>query len=41
MPVTVSDGNRNIGVTNYADTVVFDSCRNIIVIRFGGYPETV
>ena len=41
MPVTVSDGNRNIGVTNYADTVVFDSSRNIIVIRFGGYPETV
>lgn len=41
MPVTLKDGDKGIGVTNYADTVVFDGNKNIVVIRFGGYPETV
>ena len=30
-----------MGITNYADTVVFDGNRNLIALRFGGYPETV
>lgn len=41
MPVTLKDADKGIGVTNYADTVVFDGKKNIVVIRFGGYPETV
>ena len=30
-----------MGITNYTDTVVFDGNRNLIALRFGGYPETV
>ncbi len=41
MPITIKDDKNVISVTNYADTVVFDGNKNIIVLRFGGYPETV
>ena len=30
-----------MGITNYADTVVFDGNKSLVAIRFGGYPETV
>ena len=30
-----------MGITNYADTVVFDGNKRLVAIRFGGYPETV
>lgn len=39
MPVILKDENYGVGITNYADTVVFDGNKSLVAIRFGGYPE--
>lgn len=35
------DPQRKIGIVNYTDMVVYDRCKRLVAIRFGGYPETV
>ena len=39
MPVILKNENYGVGITNYADTVVFDGNKSLVAIRFGGYPE--
>lgn len=39
IPVILKDENYGVGITNYADTVVFDGNKSFVAIRFGGYPE--
>jgi hypothetical protein len=41
MKVSYYDPKAEVGLTNYADTLVFDSQKIITAIRFGGYPEQV
>jgi superfamily II DNA or RNA helicase/rubredoxin len=44
IPVRYSDGEKRICLTNYADTVVYDTDgarKTLCAIRFGGYPEQV
>lgn len=37
----LKDEKYGVGITNYADTLVFDGSKKLIALRFGGYPETV
>ncbi len=41
IPVVLKDEKNGVGITNYADTVVFDGNKTVVALRFGGYPETV
>ena len=44
-PIVYSDSDRKINITCYADTFVYhkssSSERNLVAMRFGGYPEHV
>lgn len=37
----LKDEKYGVGITDYADTVVFGGDKKLAAIRFGGYPETV
>ena len=37
----LKDEKYGVGITDYADTVVFGGDKKLVAIRFGGYPETV
>lgn len=37
----LNDEKYGVGITNYADTLVFDGDKKLAAVRFGGYPETV
>ena len=37
----LKDEKYGVGITNYADTVVFGGDKKLAAVRFGGYPETV
>lgn len=39
--VSCYSGKEKIGITNYADMVIYDKEQNLVAIRLGGYPETV
>lgn len=41
MEVRLSDSQKEIGITNYADMAVYSDRYELIAIRFGGYPEKV
>ncbi len=41
MEVRLSDNQKEIGITNYADMAVYSDRYELIAIRFGGYPEKV
>ncbi len=39
--VSCHNGKEKIGLTNYADMVIYDKEHTLVAIRLGGYPESV
>ena len=39
--VTCRDAKKDIGISSYSDTIVYDQNHKLAAIRIGGYPETV
>lgn len=39
--VSCHSGKEKLGLTNYADMVIYDKEQSLVAIRIGGYPETV
>lgn len=39
--VSCCSGKEKIGLTNYADMVIYDKKQTLVAIRLGGYPESV
>ena len=39
--ITCVDQGEKIGLTNYADLIVFDADNTVVALRIGGYPEMV